>query len=139
MRIEKSFFLSPSSYFSAFLPLRPPFLFRVYLPFHSYLFPFCPLSLIFSFQPQRKLFTNVCFYSKNVLLLSPSLPLKRLKQCSFPFYFHFFYPSIRHLLLPKRTVFSPFRCDNLIKWNIKCVIFWVRKRGEKGGGTLQYC
>lgn len=40
---------------------------------------------------------------------------------------------------PKGLCFRLFCCDNLIKWNIKCVIFWVRKRGEKGGGTLQYC
>lgn len=39
----------------------------------------------------------------------------------------------------KRTVFAPFCYDKLIEWNIKCVIFWVRGRGEKGGGTLQYC
>ena len=36
------------------------------------------------------------------------------------------------LLQPKRTVFSPFFCcDNLIKWNIKCVIFWVKKETKK--------
>jgi len=34
-------------------------------------------------------------------------------------------------LLPKRAVFSPFCCDNLIKWNIKCVIFRVRKETKK--------
>jgi hypothetical protein len=28
-------------------------------------------------------------------------------------------------------VFSPFCCDNLIKWNIKCVIFWVKKEVKK--------
>ncbi len=56
---------------------------------------------------------------KYTLLLSPSLPLKTLKQCSFPSYFHFFRPSIRHLLLPKRSVFSPFCYDKLIEWNIK--------------------
>ena len=39
----------------------------------------------------------------------------------------------------KRIVFPPFCCDNLMKWKIKCVIFWVRKRGEKGGGMLQFC
>ena len=39
----------------------------------------------------------------------------------------------------KACVFSPFCCDNLIKWNIKCVIFRVRKRGEKDEGTLRYC
>ena len=103
-------------------------------------FPFALFSLFFSFQPQRTLFTNVCFYSKNILLLFLFLPLKRLKRVPFSSYFHFFYPAIRHLLLPQKDcVFAFFYCDNLIKWNIKCVIFWVRKRGEKGGGTLQYC
>lgn len=139
MRIEKSFFLFPSSYFSAFLPLRPPFLFRVYLPFRSYLFPFCPLLLIFSFQPQRTLFTNACFYSKNVLLLSLFLPLKTLKKSSFLLLFPLLLPrNSSSIATPKGLCFRLLCCDNLIKWNIKCVIFWVRKRGEKGGGTLQY-
>ena len=68
---------------------------------------------------------------KYTLLLSPSLPLKTLKRVPFSSYFHFFYPAIRHLLLPKRTVFSPFCCDNLMKWNIKCVIFWLKKETKK--------
>lgn len=38
----------------------------------------------------------------------------------------------------KRIVFSLFCCDNLIKWNIKCVIFRVRKRGEIDEEVLQY-
>lgn len=33
--------------------------------------------------------------------------------------------------MPKRAMFSPFYCDNLIKWNIKCVIFWVKKETKK--------
>lgn len=31
----------------------------------------------------------------------------------------------------KRIVFPPFCCDNLMKWKIKCVIFWVRKEAKK--------
>ena len=38
----------------------------------------------------------------------------------------------------KGAVISPFCCDNLIKWNIKCVIFRVRKRGEIDEEVLQY-
>jgi hypothetical protein len=38
----------------------------------------------------------------------------------------------------KDYVFAFFRCDNLIKWNIKCVIFRVRKRGEIDEEVLQY-
>ena len=34
-------------------------------------------------------------------------------------------------MLPKRTVFSPFCYDKLIEWNIKCVIFWVKKEAKK--------
>ena len=79
------------------------------------------------------------FLPKYTLLLSLFLPLKTLKQCSFSSFFHFFYPLIHHLMLLKRAVFAPFCYNKLIEWKIKCVIFWVRKRGEKGGGTLQYC
>ena len=32
---------------------------------------------------------------------------------------------------PKGLCFSPFCCDNLMKWNIKCVIFWVKKEAKK--------
>ena len=31
----------------------------------------------------------------------------------------------------KGCVFAFFCCDNLIKWNIKCVIFWVKKEAKK--------
>ena len=31
----------------------------------------------------------------------------------------------------KGCVFRLFYCDNLIKWNIKCVIFWVKKETKK--------
>lgn len=31
----------------------------------------------------------------------------------------------------KDCVFAFFYCDNLIKWNIKCVIFWVKKETKK--------
>ena len=31
----------------------------------------------------------------------------------------------------KRGAFSPFCCDKLIKWNVKCVIFRVRKEAKK--------
>ena len=31
----------------------------------------------------------------------------------------------------KGCVFAFFRCDNLIKWNIKCVIFRVKKEAKK--------
>lgn len=141
MRIEKSFFLFPSFYFSAFLPLRPPFLFRVYLPFRSYLFSFCPLLLIFFlFNRNAHCLLMSVFIKKITPLLFLFLPLKRLKRVPFSSYFHFFYPSIRHLLLlQKDCVFAFSCCDNLIKWNVKCVIFRVRKRGEKGEETLQYC
>lgn len=33
--------------------------------------------------------------------------------------------------MPKRTVFAPFCYDKLIEWNIKCVIFWVKKEAKK--------
>ena len=65
--------------------------------------------------------------------------MRSLFLCIYPPFSHLFYPLIRHLLLPKRRVFSPFCCDKLIKWNIKCVIFRVRRRGEKDEGTFQYC
>lgn len=31
----------------------------------------------------------------------------------------------------KGYVFAFFYCDNLIKWNVKCVIFWVKKEAKK--------
>ena len=49
----------------------------------------------------------------------------------FSSYFHFFRPLIHHLMLLKRTVFSPFCYDKLIEWNIKYVIFWLKKETKK--------
>ena len=95
-------------------------------------FPFALFSLFFSFQPQRTLFTNVCFYSKNVLLLSLFLPLKTLKKSSFLLLFPLLLPlNSPSVAAPKGLCFRLFYCDNLIEWNIKCVIFRAKKEAKK--------